>query len=119
MNIKSRGCMICLIVFLATLSASLMAANTTALPWESPLNNLAGSLTGPTAKAIALIGLFVAGGLLVFGGELSDFGRRITWMCLAVSVMLAGSSFLDIIGPKQNATALVLEFKSPALYLMV
>jgi hypothetical protein len=36
-----------------------------------------------------LRGIFVAGGLLVFGGELSDFARRITWMTLAISVMLA------------------------------
>jgi len=46
---------------------------------------------------IAVIGLFVAGGLLVFGGELSDFGRRITWMTLAISVMLAGQSFCGLI----------------------
>jgi len=69
------------------------------LPWETPLCSLQKSLTGKTAKAIAMIGLFVAGGLLVFGGELSDFGRRITWMCLAISVMLAGASFLKIFSP--------------------
>jgi hypothetical protein len=33
--------------------------------------------------------LFLSGGLLVFGGELSDFARRITWMTLAISVMLS------------------------------
>jgi type IV secretory pathway VirB2 component (pilin) len=68
-----------------------------ALPWEGPLCALSASFAGTTAKAIALIGLFVAGGLLVFGGELSDFARRITWMVLAVSVMLSGETFLSMI----------------------
>jgi type IV secretion system protein TrbC len=68
------------------------------LPWETPLCSLQKSLVGKTAKAIAMIGLFVAGGLLVFGGELSDFGRRITWMCLAISVMLMGTQFLSLFG---------------------
>jgi type IV secretion system protein TrbC len=72
------------------------------LPWETPLCSLQNSLTGKTAKAIAMIGLFVAGGLLVFGGELSDFGRRITWMCLAISVMLMGGSFVNMISTGNN-----------------
>ena len=42
---------------------------------------------------IAVIGLFVSGGLLVFGGELDGFSRRITWMSLAISVMLTGQQF--------------------------
>jgi len=106
MNAKlcSRIVMSLVVVAFAAISVAVMAG---ALPWEGPLQNLQKSLTGPTAKAIALIGLFVAGGLLVFGGELSDFGRRITWMCLAISVMLAGSSFLAIFQTDSGAGALV------------
>jgi type IV secretion system protein TrbC len=74
------------------------AAQAVTMPWESPLCKLEQSLTGPTSKAIALIALFVAGGLLVFGGELSDFTRRITWMVLALSVMLMGTSLLNLFG---------------------
>lgn len=39
-----------------------------------------------------LVGLYVAGGMLVFGGELSDFARRIVWQQLAIAVMLCGSN---------------------------
>jgi type IV secretion system protein TrbC len=85
------------------LSCACLSVMATSLPWETPLQSLAQSLTGKTAKAIAMIGLFVAGGLLVFGGELSDFGRRITWMCLAISVMLAGTSFLDMFSTSTSA----------------
>jgi type IV secretion system protein TrbC len=73
------------------------------MPWEAPLCKLEKSLTGSTAKSIAMIGLFVAGGLLVFGGDLADFARRITWMCLAISVMISGSSFIDMIGGSENS----------------
>jgi len=104
MQIKRIGIEWTAVILLVSLS---MVAMATSLPWESPLNNLAKSLSGPTAKAIALIGLFVAGGLLVFGGELSDFGRRITWMCLAISVMLAGKSFLAIFSTDSATAALV------------
>jgi type IV secretion system protein TrbC len=81
------------------------AAQAQTMPWEGPLCNLEKSLTGPTSKAIALIALFVAGGLLVFGGELSDFTRRITWMVLALSVMLMGSQVLSLFGGSTTCTS--------------
>ncbi|MES2207868.1 MAG: TrbC/VirB2 family protein [Pseudomonadota bacterium] len=109
MQIKRIGLGWTAVILLVSLSMVAMASS---LPWESPLNNLQKSLSGPTAKAIALIGLFVAGGLLVFGGELSDFGRRITWMCLAISVMLAGKSFLSIFSTDSASSALVFNEQS-------
>ena len=48
-----------------------------ALPWEGPLQTMQNSLTGPVAKAIGIIALAVSGGMLAFGGELSDFTKRI------------------------------------------
>jgi type IV secretory pathway VirB2 component (pilin) len=49
----------------------------------------------------------VSGGLLVFGAELSDFARRITWMTLAVSLMVAQKSFLNLFGSHISLTALL------------
>ena len=40
-----------------------------ALPYESWLTNLRNSVTGPVAFSIALIGIVVAGGVLIFGGD--------------------------------------------------
>jgi type IV secretion system protein VirB2 len=70
-------------------------AGTTALPWEKPLMMIIHSLTGDTAKNIAIISMFVAGGLLVFGGELEDFARRITWLVMAIALMYAGEHVLE------------------------
>ena len=51
------------------------------LPWEAPLSRVAASLTGPVALSISLIALMVAGGTVVFGGELSEFARRSCVAC--------------------------------------
>ena len=68
------------------------------LPWEAPLQTLQTSLTGPVAKAIGVIALAVSGGMLAFGGELSDFAKRILMVVLALSVMLLANSFLSSFG---------------------
>ena len=41
------------------------------LPYESWLTNLRNSVTGPVAFALSIIGIVVAGGILIFGGELT------------------------------------------------
>ncbi len=89
------------ILILSTLSVAVFAG--VAFPWDTPLSRLAQNLTGSTSTSIALIGLFVAGGALVFGGDLASFAKKVTWMVLAISLMLSGSAFLNII---QNGTAL-------------
>jgi type IV secretion system protein VirB2 len=65
-----------------------------ALPWETPLKQLQDSLTGPVAKAIGVIALAATGGMLAFGGELSDFTKRILMVVLALSVMLLANNFM-------------------------
>lgn len=90
------------VLALVVASASVMAAGTQ-FPWDSPLAKLSQNLTGSTSSSIALIGLFVAGGALVFGGDLGDFAKRVTWMTLAISLMLSGGAFINILS---NGTTL-------------
>ena len=73
-------------------------ANAQTLPWESPLNALQTSLTGPIAKSIGVIALAVSGGMLAFGGELNEFTKRIMMVVLAISVMLLAGSFVTGLG---------------------
>ena len=68
------------------------------LPWEGPLKDLQNSLTGPVAKAIGVIALAVCGGMLAFGGELSDFTKRMLMVVLALSVMLLANNFMTMFG---------------------
>jgi type IV secretion system protein VirB2 len=64
------------------------------LPWEAPLQRVADSLTGPVALAVSLIALMVAGGTLVFGGELSEFARRSCVAVLAIAFLVLGAGFM-------------------------
>jgi type IV secretion system protein TrbC len=69
-----------------------------ALPWDGPLEQLKDSLTGPVAKAIGVIALAASGGMLAFGGELSDFTKRMLMVVLALSVMLLANNFMAMFG---------------------
>jgi len=63
-----------------TFSLRMHAAAAGGLPWERPMTAIATSLTGPVAYAIGLIGIAIAGGAMLWGGELTEFGR---YRCLS------------------------------------
>ena len=66
------------------------------MPWDSGLDKLVKNLTGKTALAIGVLAMFAAAAALVFGGEMSEFTRRIILMILAVALMVSGASLLNI-----------------------
>ena len=65
------------------------------LPWEAPMQAIATSLTGPVAYAIGLIGIAIAGGTMLWGGELTEFGRRACMIGLVVSVLVFAAPMLS------------------------
>ena len=67
------------------------------LPWEGPLQKVANSLQGPVALAISIIAMMAVGGVLVFGGELNEFARKACLLVLAISLLVAGNSFMSIL----------------------
>jgi type IV secretion system protein VirB2 len=74
-----------LIALAAVFNLRLQAAAAGGLPWEKPMTAIATSLTGPVAYAIGLIGIAIAGGAMLWGGELTEFGRRACMIGLVVS----------------------------------
>jgi type IV secretory pathway VirB2 component (pilin) len=70
------------------------AAAASGLPWERPMTAIATSLTGPVAYAIGLIGIAIAGGAMLWGGELTEFGRRACMIGLVVSVLVFAAPLL-------------------------
>lgn len=80
------------------------AGSAAGLPWESPLEKLKNSLTGPVAFAISLIGIVVAGGMLIFGGELGEFARRIIMLVLVLALLVAANNLLSIFYGSSGAT---------------
>ena len=65
-----------------------------ALPWETPLQAIRDSVTGPIAYAISLMGIVVAGAMLVWGGEIGEFVRRIIMLTLAISLIVFAANIL-------------------------
>jgi type IV secretion system protein TrbC len=65
------------------------------LPWEAPLTTIANSMTGPVAFSLSLIGIVVAGAMLVFGGEINEFARRAAYLTLAIGVLIAATNLLN------------------------
>ena len=79
------------------------------LPWESPIAKLVQSISGPVAFGISLLGLIACGCTLIWGGEISEFTRRIIYVILVVCIiifaksLLTGSMFMGAVVPT-NAT---------------
>lgn len=57
------------------------------LPWETPLQTVQQSITGPVAYGISLIAIVAAGATLVWGGEISEFTRRIIFVVLVIALI--------------------------------
>jgi type IV secretion system protein TrbC len=76
-------------------SVRVHAAGAGTLPWERPMQTIATSLTGPVAYAIGLIGIAIAGGTMLWGGELTEFGRRACMIGLVVSVLVFAAPMLS------------------------
>lgn len=83
-----------LFVMAVAFSLRLQAAAAGGLPWEKPMTAIATSLTGPVAYAIGLIGIAIAGGAMLWGGELTEFGRRACMIGLVVSVLVFAAPLL-------------------------
>lgn len=88
-------------VLLALLALDPALASTSGggnLPWESPLQQIQQSITGPVAGFIALAAVAVAGGMLIFGGELNDFARRLMYVVLVAGILLGATQIVALFG---------------------
>lgn len=88
---------LCLAVFLilATNTALASTGSGGGLPYESWLTNLRQSVTGPVAFAISMIGIVVAGGVLIFGGELNAFFRTLIFLVLVMALLVGANNLMS------------------------
>ena len=84
-----------LLTILATSHPALAAVGQGgSLPYESWLSNLSNSVTGPVAFALSLIGIVVAGGILIFGGELNAFFRTLIFLVLVMALIIGAKNMM-------------------------
>jgi type IV secretion system protein VirB2 len=100
-QIQPNAILINALLFLTFLSLLLFANNTLAavgaggaLPYESWLVNLRNSVTGPVAFTLSIVGIVVAGGILIFGGELNAFFRTLIFIVLVMALLVGANNIM-------------------------
>jgi type IV secretion system protein TrbC len=66
------------------------------LPYETWLTNLRNSVTGPVAFALSIIGIVIAGGVLIFGGDLNGFFRTMIFLVLVMALLLGAQNVMSV-----------------------
>lgn len=64
------------------------------LPYETWLVSLRNSVTGPVAFTLSIIGIVVAGGILIFGGELNAFFRTLIFIVLVMALLIGAQNIM-------------------------
>ena len=65
------------------------------LPYESWLTNLRNSVTGPVAFTLSILGIVVAGGVLIFGGDLNGFFRTLIFVVLVMALLVGAQNMMS------------------------
>ena len=89
---------LCLLILLGLCVAPLAMASSSNggnLPYETWLTNLRNSMTGPVAFTLSLLGIIVAGGVLIFGGELNAFVRTLIFVVLVMGFLVGAQNMMS------------------------
>ncbi len=87
-----------LLVLIVAAFAGDAAAAGSGMPWEGPLEQIVDSITGPVARAAAVIAIVIAGVTIIFS-EGGGGVRKLAFVGLGIAVMFAAVSFfLDFFG---------------------
>jgi type IV secretory pathway VirB2 component (pilin) len=81
-------------LILALMVTDATAGTATGLPWETPLQTITNSITGPVALAISLIAIVITGAMLIWGGEVNDFARKLIIIVLVIALIVAATNVL-------------------------
>lgn len=65
------------------------------LPYESWLESLRNSVTGPVAFTLSIVGIVVAGGVLIFGGDLNGFFRTLIFLVLIMGLIIGANNIMS------------------------
>lgn len=65
------------------------------LPYEPWLVQLQNSVTGPVAFSLSLIGIVIAGGVLIFGGDLNGFFRTLIFIVLVMALLVGAQNIMS------------------------
>jgi len=88
---------------LVSSAVSYASSTSTGLPWETPLQTVKQSLTGPVAAGISVVGIAAGGMALVFGGELSEFAKRACYAVIATGAIVGAGTLMSTLFSSSSA----------------
>lgn len=95
---RGVGRILAFAAFLSLVIVTPAFASGSGMPWEGPLEQVVDSITGPVARAAAVIAIIVSGIGIIFG-EGGGGIRKLAFVGLGVAIMFAAVSFfLDFFG---------------------
>lgn len=65
------------------------------LPYETWLESLRNSVTGPVAFTLSLVGIVGGGGVLIFGGDLNGFLRTVLFIILVMCLLVGAQNLMS------------------------
>jgi type IV secretory pathway VirB2 component (pilin) len=72
-------------------------ARAQSMPWETPLQNLQDSLTGPVARVFVMVAIVASGVGLAFG-EGGNFWRKVCFVVFGASIVFGAASLVATFG---------------------
>lgn len=83
------------VAYIFLLPQALAATGATGgLPYEDWLTDLRNSVTGPVAFSLSIIGIVIAGGVLIFGGDLNGFFRTLMFLVLVMAFLVGAQNMM-------------------------
>ena len=98
MSSKSKTLMMVLSIVLTVFTAEHVFASAAAgggLPYKTWLEGLRNSVTGPVAFSFSLVGIVVAGSVLIFGGDLNGFFRTMVFLVLVMALIIGANNMMS------------------------
>lgn len=92
--VAGTAALLLLFMLLVPHHAAASAGTGGSLPYESWLTNLQNSVTGPVAFALSIVGIVVAGGVLIFGGDLNGFFRTSIFIVLVMAFLVGAQNIM-------------------------
>lgn len=96
-NLGRNLTLLLIIVFLVLVASDVFAASDAGgdLPYEEWLTKVVKSVTGPVAFTFAIIGIVVAGAVLIFGGDLNGFFRTFLLIVLVIAFIIGAQNIMS------------------------
>lgn len=92
------------------LTSGLAYANNTSLPFESALETIANSLSGPVAMFIGIAAFAVAGFGFAFMPDMNNLVKVLMGLCVALGIIFGGKGLIDVLfEPSSSGNVIILQ----------